>query len=341
MSVSALRPRERDALRAAVDAIRVLDVTRHLDASELARRVTSSLHDLLDAPAVTLHAERTEQGWGFDILESHGLAPELVSSYERTVARNPTGFFQYNPLRPAPQERNVVRDVVLESDKARAFFSVYGYADHAQSRVLVCDGPLLLAWIGAFRRSGVRDARDHACIRAIARAARGPLRLARSFGRTATTALEAAFEAYPGEIYLARRSGHVELANECGSSRLLQQASVIVALRESIAAHPTAHGEFEIQPVRGGMGRDLFLATRSRCRTSALVARIAATIDRWKLTRREGQVLACLMEGDANKDIAIRLAMSIRTVEQHVATILARARVESRLRLVAKVWNES
>jgi DNA-binding CsgD family transcriptional regulator len=52
------------------------------------------------------------------------------------------------------------------------------------------------------------------------------------------------------------------------------------------------------------------------------------------LTARERDVLACLLSGDANKDIAVRLGCSVRTVEFHVSSLLRKTGSTNRLQLV-------
>ncbi len=54
------------------------------------------------------------------------------------------------------------------------------------------------------------------------------------------------------------------------------------------------------------------------------------------LTQRETQVLALLVNGLTNKEVAQRLALSPRTVEVHVANILAKMDVNSRARAISK-----
>jgi len=48
------------------------------------------------------------------------------------------------------------------------------------------------------------------------------------------------------------------------------------------------------------------------------------------LTARQLEVLALLAEGLTNAEIAARLVVSIRTVDHHVAAVLARLGVDSR-----------
>ena len=56
-----------------------------------------------------------------------------------------------------------------------------------------------------------------------------------------------------------------------------------------------------------------------------------------RLTRRERQIVALLMEGCANKEIAARLATSEQTIKNQLSTLYRKARVSSRLELVLLV----
>ncbi len=66
--------------------------------------------------------------------------------------------------------------------------------------------------------------------------------------------------------------------------------------------------------------------------------RLALAKQEWRLTERQTAVLRRLALGDANKEIAGQLRITVRTVELHVGDLMRRANVESRLRLVAKLW---
>ena len=57
-----------------------------------------------------------------------------------------------------------------------------------------------------------------------------------------------------------------------------------------------------------------------------------------KLTATQARVLRHLVVGDSNKDIARALKSAPRTIEVHVANILAKLGAESRARLVASFW---
>ena len=60
-----------------------------------------------------------------------------------------------------------------------------------------------------------------------------------------------------------------------------------------------------------------------------------------KLTRREEEVLAGLMQSLANKEIASNLNLSERTVKFHVSSLLAKFRVRGRMELVREASRQA
>jgi DNA-binding CsgD family transcriptional regulator len=59
------------------------------------------------------------------------------------------------------------------------------------------------------------------------------------------------------------------------------------------------------------------------------------------LSRRLRQTLACLVEGDSEKQVAVRLGISATTVHQYVTDLYRRFRVQSRSQLLAHVLRRS
>src|SRR5260370_30689810 len=60
-----------------------------------------------------------------------------------------------------------------------------------------------------------------------------------------------------------------------------------------------------------------------------------------KLTRREDEVLSGLMKSLANKEIAVSLNLSERTVKFHVSSLLAKFRVRGRMELVREASRQT
>lgn len=67
--------------------------------------------------------------------------------------------------------------------------------------------------------------------------------------------------------------------------------------------------------------------------------RLAAAAQRWALTARQGDVLALLVRGQANKEIARALECAENTVELHVTQLLKRSGSPSRTHLIAAFWS--
>jgi len=71
---------------------------------------------------------------------------------------------------------------------------------------------------------------------------------------------------------------------------------------------------------------------------TTLEARLDSAAAEWGLTPRQAEVLALVVRGDANKEIAQALGCVEGTIEVHVTHLLRRARVTSRTQLVARFW---
>lgn len=91
-------------------------------------------------------------------------------------------------------------------------------------------------------------------------------------------------------------------------------------------------GELLVQRLSGARG-PLLLVTQA----AAPARRVEAPSD-WKLTAREGEVLEQIAAGRSNKDIAMSLGCSARTVEVHVSSLLRKSGCGSRTELLARLW---
>jgi DNA-binding CsgD family transcriptional regulator len=79
-------------------------------------------------------------------------------------------------------------------------------------------------------------------------------------------------------------------------------------------------------------------SSRGRLARAARDSRLRELAQQWQLTERQRAVLALLVEGLANKEIAARLTCSIGTIENHVTRLLKRANVDGRAALTALFW---
>jgi two-component system, NarL family, response regulator YdfI len=96
------------------------------------------------------------------------------------------------------------------------------------------------------------------------------------------------------------------------------------------AIRAAAHGEMLVQPEV--MARILSHAAHGVSSPLSLVNAARRETD---LTERELEVLESLVRGERNKEIAVRLSVSERTVRAHLSTIYMKLNVDSRAQAVA------
>src|SRR5690606_27597877 len=147
-----------------------------------------------------------------------------------------------------------------------------------------------------------------------------------------SAALDHVLDQLGAAAFLVGPRGRVEHANAAGWARLAREGSSLLArIREAtrrrdpeLDAHPLA--------LPGHSGH---IVTEQPGDPAGERARRAAA--RWRLTRRQTQVLELLAQGHSNARIAAELRIAPGTVELHVAAIRGRAGVATRAALVAAV----
>lgn len=80
---------------------------------------------------------------------------------------------------------------------------------------------------------------------------------------------------------------------------------------------------------------DFRLAVAQRSEARDPTDRVKEMSGRWGLTRQETKVLGGICRALANKEIAVELSCSVRTIEVHVTHVLKKAGLDSRAHLVA------
>lgn len=284
--------------------------------------------------------------------------------------RASTGRFSlYDPVRPEPFQRNkplwvgsyndlsrtgrgpMIDASMLDLDdqektrtlanlrKAQAFCDRGDVGRHQQLRVLVCDGPSLLAWVGVLQEAPF-TARQQRLFAALVPALQRRLKLEQRLVQSELheMALLAALEALPRAAFLLNGKGAVLHANAIGRGRCEHDAALLdEELRASLAGSPSS-APFELTRL-SQRGNEWFLAVeRHRPRSVAPIVSHAAL--RYGLTRRQKDVLDALLRGLSNRRISRELECAERTVEVHVTAILEKTDSESRAELVARMWRE-
>ncbi|HEV8550365.1 MAG TPA: hypothetical protein VGQ57_15080, partial [Polyangiaceae bacterium] len=132
-------------------------------------------------------------------------------------------YGMFDPKHPEPWNRNRLveyRDVVArgieEPPMAKALFPRFGVRFQHQARVLVCDGPVVLGWVGGFFER--LTARDRRVLRAVIPGFQRRWRLQRAVAAAPMleVALQASLEALPRAAFIASKQGALLEANALG-----------------------------------------------------------------------------------------------------------------------------
>lgn len=176
--------------------------------------VVRELAPLLDGEgSIACRFTPLASGWDFEFMHTAGLRRAAVDRLEGFFRRAPRRWAWFDPLLPEPRQRN--RPIAFsslttweefdQSAIAQQVFTPSGMGRHEQFRILVCDGPLLLAWVGVFTRNTVA-AREHAMMRRLIAPLRRRLTLERQLGLRSVYALatHAALDALPRAVSVRR-----------------------------------------------------------------------------------------------------------------------------------------
>jgi DNA-binding CsgD family transcriptional regulator len=288
----------------------------------------------------------TEAGWSLDFM--HGAGPgaaQYVDIFRRYVAELPpseTFFPLGNPHLVQADQRNHVMSMGqlarLRSlgEPFRALFRALGIDGHDQLRVLICDGPRQLAWVGATREEPF-TARQVTLLRRLVKPLRDRLILERRLGAPGmlAAALDAALEALPTAAFLLGPRRTIEIANGAGLALLERdRRAVLKAIRESEVGNPNA-GAFSITRLEGAGWPPHLLAIQKQ--SNGVIERVLLAQARWGLSARQARVLDLVAAGMSNKEIARLLVCSEPTIENHMTELFRRSGARSRAGLVGRL----
>ncbi|HEX7477825.1 MAG TPA: LuxR C-terminal-related transcriptional regulator [Polyangiales bacterium] len=301
-----------------------------------------ALQQLLECTHLTICRPLRVGHDSWSVGEASSTDADFVRAYDAALRQGHYPF-HYNLLQPEPAQRNqVYRLAELHSHAAGTRCSVEetlaqcGVPDHDQLRVLICDGPILLAWVGGFRQTPFEE-REKALLAALVPALQRRLSVQRMLLDTnaARLGLPAALDLLGAPAFVARPTGRIAHANVAGRTLFDQDPHGLTA--RLLSAIDGTHGPSISTPVAAPGLPELFVIVL-RDQADGLELRLQRAAAHWKPTRRERDVLRHLAAGDANKEIAVKLACSEANIEHHVTSLLRKARCDGRCRLIARFW---
>lgn len=291
-------------------------------------------------------AERLD-GWSLETLEADNLSDP--ARLRRLLAKQldagdiPSWFAVHEPH----DGRNVRSDVpmplaelVTRAEYAASSFHArvvapMGLAAHDLLQLRLTDGTAPAGWLGCFdpKPIGRRVAELlHALVPTLQQRLRA-VRAATDHER-ARAALFETLEQLGTPALLVDETGRIFECNVAGRHLLSAQRSDVAASIAALLARRHPPLPFTLAALASGHHLAVLRPKSPRARIDLAVA-VAAS--RWDLTKRQHEVLARLVHGDSNTDIASALAISLRATEMHVSAIFERAGVDNRSGLVAAV----
>ena len=329
---------------------------RALFASEVRSSINESLVPLLSeglgADVLAHRPVRGETSWECELLLTSG--GHRMDSLSRRITgfltTAPLHYTRFDPLRVEEEQRNrvvgsaAVRKLLIPDDEAPPVVSsdVYrpeGLWSYSHMRVVLADGPVFLQWLGLVRKEPFSRAEESLLARIVPLLARR-LRDERALWAgipVSFATLDLALELVGMPAFLLDPRNKIELVNEAGLSLLSRDASVAGQVISAVASSSYGPTVRTITPI-GAAGVPAHHLVVWSDAPSGLTQRLQSASRHAGLTAAEVRVLARVVEGDSNKDIATRLGCSTRTVEVHVTATLAKCKVDSRARLIAWFW---
>jgi DNA-binding CsgD family transcriptional regulator len=322
-----------------------LAIVRTTEASVIST-LAPRLADLLGVTTVMVYRHEEREGLVTTPEGSEVGLPGLLQAVDSLLAgQSPIGWTGYNPLRPDPFDRNRVRlrheieaHFKGEPRLPKLLFARFGLSRDDGARVVVCDGASMVGYVALFQKSAF-EARQLDATRRLIPALRRRLVLERTLSAAPTSRaiMLAALEAIAAPAWVVGAWGVIEHANAAGQGAMQRDRARTLERLTAVTRGIAVVG-LEATPVRGRGERDAFLVIeRLAFEASGPAARVEARAAKMELSARLAEVYGLVVRGLSNQSIAAELAISQRTVEQHVTAILERAGVESRAALISQL----
>jgi DNA-binding CsgD family transcriptional regulator len=280
-----------------------------------------------------------ETGWSLDFMYGAGDRSAANSNvFRQYVAGLPPSekFLGHsNPHLVEREQRNQVLPIEKIPDHPRPLFQALGISNHDQLRILICDGPRELSWVGATRPEPFTN-REVALLRKLSGPLKRRLRLERQLGpRTLGALFDAVLEALGTPAFVIGPRGVIEATNSAGVALLGQgRKEVLDSIAES-GRRKSDTGRFSITRVHTPGWPAYTLAIRKP--PSGIIERVMEAQRRWGLSVRQARVLDLVANGASNKEIGQALSCAEVTVENHLTELFRRSGARSRAGLVGRL----
>lgn len=362
-----LEDRDRERVRALRRSLQRIDTSssRALDG------LLPPLREALDTDRVLVYAVRPESpGWSFAFLQTLGFPlsdTRLIESIE-PLFRSYHRFALFDPGRPEKTQRNepvetpswksLVEEglpaaiagmpipaaekqerISLARRLSNAVLPWEVYTMHT-ARMLVCDGPDLLAWVGGYQPEAYHP-RYFAVLRALLPALQQRLRLERRLGilgEPVDPLLDATLEHVAGPAFVTDLEGRLVTANTAGRQRYdADRSGTAALLRRPSQPPPGVRVSVNEVVTRGARGMRLVVVSEP---AAPVIHRTRRAARHHGLTPRQTEVLQLLADGASNLRIAHTLGCAERTAEVHVAAVLAKFGCATRAAVIAQALTE-
>lgn len=288
-----------------------------------------------------------ERGWSLQgALGAGALSQSRLRALRLMVQDMPADepfVASYDPYAVSVPQRNVALTLrgmeqigVLNGPALHTVSSNVLRLPHDAMRVLVCDGPRLVAWVGVLREEPFRRAEVRLLQRLVEPLGQH-LRLAQHLRSAGVygAALEIALEALAVPAFVVGPRYSIELANTAGAQLLASQRSALFAqLRASERNDPAA--PFSITQLAGAGTRGYMLAI-GKTAVGTRGASLARAKTLWRLSPKQTRVLELVADGQSNKDVARELGCAEVTVEQHLTRIFRASGAKNRTDLIGRL----
>jgi DNA-binding CsgD family transcriptional regulator len=334
----------------AIGDITALMMTVEDDPRPILEQIGPQVQELLRAEVVSSYRVSPVEGarhWSVDFMNVTMGAPLLRDAFSNfLVGGEERHEFRYDPLAPGPRDRNIVRRPAAEMQEGafrempvnREVFVPLGLDRHDQLRVLLCDGPLLMAWFGGLRREPFTR-REETILAKLTAPLAARVRLERRLLREGflERALIAAMSATSIPVALCTLDGDIAFASSAARSRIDRDGRWRETLRSALrGASVPGVGCTRIR--HPGVPEHVLVTFHEDPQNPDFDARLRFAGRAWGLTPRQSEVLGHVLLGESNKEVAERLACRENTVEVHVSAIFRKANVAGRPTLAARFW---